>query len=192
MRRRSVPVLLAAVALLGLLAAGGRLAASAQQATPAVSPAATAGHPLVGAWVVDTSAEAAGQPQEATIPPDVTVFTDEGSVIDASGAGEPGVGSWEATGPRTAALTFVLPIQEEDFAGTVVIRATVEVDATGETFAGPYSYTVVAADGTVVDAGRDMARGTRIPVEPVEAGGTPLAAVPTWTPATPAPGTPPA
>jgi hypothetical protein len=149
-----------------------------------------AGHPLVGAWVIDVSAEAPGQPQEATVAPNVTVFTDEGIVLNAAPGAGTDVGAWEATGPRTAALTFVGLIQEEGFAGSVVIRATVEVDAAGETFSGPYSYTVVAADGTVADAGRDTSRGVRIPVEPVEAEGTPPAAVPTWTPETPAAATP--
>ena len=87
-------------------------------------------------------------------------------------------------------MTFVGLIEEEDFAGTVIIRATVELDETGDSFSGPYSYTVVAADGTVVDAGRDMVRGMRIIVEPVEAEGTPLAAVPTWMPEAAGAGTP--
>ena len=100
------------------------------------------------------------------------------------------VGAWEATSARGAALTFVGLIEEEDFAGSVIIRATVEVDATGATFSGPYSYTFVASDGTVVDRGRDMVRGTRITVEPVEAEGTPAAAVPTWMPEAAMSGTP--
>ena len=185
MRRQSVLLMASVVVLLGFTLTGFS-ATTAQEGTPA----ATAGHPLVGAWVIDTSAEDPAGPQEATVPPDVTVFTDEGTVIDGTPFGETGVGAWEATSPRAAALTFVVPIQEEDFAGHVIIRATLEVDAAGETFSGPYSYTIVAADGTVVDAGRDMARGTRITVEPVEAEGTPLAAIPTWMPEAAGAGTP--
>ena len=177
MRRLSVLLVASAVVLLGF-ALQGLAPTTAQVGTPV----ATAGHPLVGAWVIDTSAEDPAGPQEATVPPDVTVFTDEGTVIDSTPFGGTGVGAWEATGPDAAALTFVIPVEEDDFAGSVIIRATLELDATGETFSGPYSYTVVAADGTVVDAGRDMVRGTRITVEPVEAEGTPLAAVPTWMP----------
>ncbi|MDP9370312.1 MAG: hypothetical protein M3Q03_18910 [Chloroflexota bacterium] len=62
---------------------------------------------------------------------------------------------------------------------------TIEVDATGDTFTSPYSYTLVMADGTVVESGQSAVQATRVPVEPIEAEGTPLAAVPTWTVATP-------
>jgi hypothetical protein len=185
MRRRSILLVVSAIVFLGF-AVEDFAPTTAQEATPV----ATADHPIVGAWIIDTSAEDPAGPQEATVPPDVTVFTDEGTVIDSTPYGETGVGAWEATGPRAAALTFVIPIQEEDFAGHVIIRATLELDAAGETFSGPYSYTIVASDGTVVDAGRDMARGTRITVEPVEAEGTPLAAIPTWMPEATAAGTP--
>jgi hypothetical protein len=177
MRRLSVLLVASAVVLLGF-GLQGLTPTTAQEGTPV----ATAGHPLVGAWVIDTSAEDPAGPQEATVPPDVTVFTDEGTVIDSTPFGETGVGAWEATGPDAAALTFVIPVEDDDFAGSVIIRATLKLDATGETFSGPYSYTVVASDGTVVDAGRDLVRGTRITVEPIEAEGTPLAAVPTWMP----------
>ena len=185
MRRLSVLLLVSVVVLLDF-AVNGLSPTSAQDGTPV----ATAGHPLVGAWVVDTSAEDPAGPQQATVPPDVTVFTDEGTVIDSTPFGETGIGAWEATSSRVAALTVVIPVEEEDFAGSVIIRATVELDTTGETFSGPYSYTVVAADGTVVDAGRDMVRGMRIAVEPVEAEGTPLAAIPTWMPEAAAASTP--
>ena len=175
MRRLSVLLVVSAVVLLGF-ALNGLSPTSAQDGTPV----ATASHPLVGAWVIDISAEDPSGPQEATFAPNVTVFTDEGLVLNtAPGAGSD-VGVWEATSARGGALTFVGLIAEEDVAGTVIIRATYELDETGDSFSGPYSYTVVASDGTVVDAGRDMARGTRITVEPVEAEGTPLAAVPTW------------
>ena len=185
MRRLSVLLVISAVVLLGV-AVGSPAPTTAQDGTPV----ATDGHPLVGAWVIDTSAEDLTGPQEATVAPNVSVFTDEGLVINtAPGAGSD-VGAWEATSARGAALTFVGLIEEEDFAGTVIIRATVELDETGDSFSGPYSYTVVAADGTVVDSGRDMVRGTRITVEPVEAEGTPLAAVPTWMPEVATAGTP--
>ena len=189
MRRFTVPFLVAvAVLLVSVVALGVRASVVAQDATP--SGMTTVAHPLVGAWVIDISAEDPAGPQEATIAPNVSVFTDEGTVLNAAPGAGTDVGAWEATSARGAALTFVGLIAEEDFAGSVIIRATVEVDATGATFSGPYSYTVVAADGTVVDRGRDMARGTRITVEPVEAEGTPAAAVPTWLPEAAVSGTP--
>jgi hypothetical protein len=185
MRRLAVLLVVSAVVLLGF-ALEGLAPTTAQEGTPV----ATANHPLVGAWVIDTSAEDPAGPQEATVPPNVTVFTDEGTVLNAAPGAGTDVGAWEATSPTAAAVTFVGLIEEEDFAGSVIIRATMDLDATGETFSGSYSYTVVAADGTVVEAGRDMVRGTRITVEPVEAEGTPLAAVPTWMPEAAAAGTP--
>ncbi|HET7094644.1 MAG TPA: hypothetical protein VFI22_14225, partial [Thermomicrobiales bacterium] len=53
MRRRAIWVLPLAVLLLGVVALPGRFGApaGAQSATPAPT---TAGHPLVGAWVLDT------------------------------------------------------------------------------------------------------------------------------------------
>ncbi len=65
-----------------------------------------------------------------------------------------------------------------------------EVDATGDTFTSPYSYTLVMAGGTVVEFGQSTVRVTRVPVEPIEAEGSPPAAVPTWTVGTPEAGTP--
>lgn len=173
MRGLGVLVLLAAVLVAGV-ALGRGAGTSAQDATPA----AMAEHPLVGAWVVDSSAE---DPSDA---PAVAVISADGSLIDTEGV----AGTWRATGPRTASSTFV--IVSDDGAGSVVIRGSFEVDEAGETWTQPYSFTVVAADGTVLASGRDTARARRIPVEPVEAEGTPLAAVPTWTPATPEAGTP--
>ena len=73
MRRLSVLLVVSAVVLLGF-ALNGLTPTSAQDGTPV----ATAGHPLVGAWVIDISAEDPSGPQEATVPPNVTVFTDEG------------------------------------------------------------------------------------------------------------------
>jgi hypothetical protein len=188
MRRFMVPFLVVAVVLLSIGVASFRPSVVAQEATPGGT--SLAGHPLVGAWVIDISAEDPTGPQEATVPPNVTVFTDEGTVLNAAPGAGTDVGAWEATGSRSAAMTFIGLIEEEDFAGSVIIRATIDLDEAGETFSGPYSYTVVASDGTVVDAGRDMARGARITVEPVEAEGTPAAAVPTWLPEAAAAGTP--
>ncbi|CAA9561617.1 MAG: hypothetical protein AVDCRST_MAG59-2615 [uncultured Thermomicrobiales bacterium] len=178
MRRSAVLLPVAAVFLLGLAAAGPLAGSAAQEATPAAS----AGHPVVGAWVVDSTAE---NPADA---PAVAVIAADGTLIDTEGV----AGTWRATGPRTAATTFVLVLGEERLpgGGSVVIRGELEVDAAGEGWTSPYSFTVVAPDGTVVGSGRDTAVGRRVPVEPVAAEGTPLAAVPTWAPAAAEGGTP--
>ena len=174
MLRASGAVAVVALVLLAVVALGrSGPGAVAQDATPD----AVAGHPLVGSWVVIDVSEPGDTPS-------VTVFTGDGIVLDAAAEGG-AAGSWEPTGPRSAAVTFVVPVAEDEFAGSIIIRGTIEVDAAGDAFTSPYSYTVVAADGTVVDAGRSVVEATRVPVEPIEAEGTPLAAVPTWTVATP-------
>jgi len=154
--------------------------AQSQDVTPIASPmvGATAGHPLVGTWIIDSQAE------NATDPPSVTAFGADGIAIDVTAEGS-SAGTWEATGPRTATLTLAGVFEEEGFGGTFFIRADIEIDEAGESFTSPYSYTVVAADGTVLETGQDTARGTRLRIPAAEAVGTPLAGFPTWTPAEP-------
>ena len=161
---------------LGLALAARGHAASAQDATPA----AMAGHPIVGTWIfirdITVTTEA----------PSVVVFTADGGLLDPS-QGVAGV--WKATGPRSAAWTLI-PFLQEGAGGYVVIRSTAEVDAGGNALAGPYSFTVVAPDGTVVASGTASSTATRLQVEAVDEGGNPLAGFPMWTPAPPADATP--
>ncbi len=192
MRRVSVLVSLLVVLLVGLAVTARFSSGSvAQEGTPIVggaqtqdaTPGATAGHPLVGTWLIDSDTE-----DEASSP-SITVFMADGGAVDV-GADGASAGTWEATGPRTATLTLVGIFEEEGFGGSFFIRAEVELDEAGETFTAPYSYTVVAADGTVLETGQATAQGTRLRVPAAEAMGTPLAGFPTWTPATPEAGTP--
>jgi hypothetical protein len=74
--------------------------------------------------------------------------------------------------------------------GYVAVRSTADVDAGEDTLAGPYSFTIVAPDGTVVASGQAESTATRLQIEPVEAGGMPLAGFPTWAPAPPEAATP--
>jgi hypothetical protein len=169
-RRFSLLAVLAVV-LVGLIALGRASGSSAQDGTP---PAGLAGHPLVGSWIVN---DPQGQPS-------VTAFTADGVVVDAETGGGTGIGSWQATGERTAAFTFVIQASDaaQHFTGTIVIRGTAEVDASGDTFTAPYSYTVVQEDGTVLDSGTGTVTGTRLPIEPVDKKGSPLAGYPTVVP----------
>jgi hypothetical protein len=168
MRRITLPAVLV-VALVGLLALGRAAGIGAQDATPAP---AMAGHPLVGSWIVTNP--------DGT--PAVAAFTADGIVVDTEVGGGTGVGTWQPTGDRTAAFTFVIPVSDPEFAGIIVVRATAEVSADGTTFTAPYSVTGQAPDGTAPFADRGQVTGTRLPVEPIEAAGTPLAGFPTWTP----------
>ena len=180
MRRVPIRLSVVAVVLLGALAVGRSLPTTAQDATP--SP--TAGHPLVGTWIVDPEVD------DPTNPPSFDVYMADGTAINVGSEGAT-AGAWEATGPRTAAVTFVGLFGGAGSGTSFVIRANVEVDEAGQSFAAPSSFTLVAADGTVLAAARGgTARGTRINAEPAEAVGTPLAGLPTWTPATPEAGTP--
>ena len=180
MRRASVLVAVAAAVLVGAVALGRSARTTAQDATPG----ATAGHPLVGTWVVWTD--------EPPATPSVTAFGADGTAVDGCCGGAARVGTWRATGPRSADVTLVLVLPGGDgrFAGSVTIRASLEVEAGGEALARPYSYTQVAADGTVVETGGGMTRGARLEAEPAAAAGTPPMALPTWTPATPEAQTP--
>ena len=173
-RRAALGRAAAAGAILGL---GGRVGhAAAQDATPG----ATAGHPIVGTWIIDRDVTG------TTEVPVVVVFTADGGFID-PGQGVAGV--WEPTGPRSAAKTIV-PFVEGGAGGYVVVRATWEVDERGDTMTGPASVTVVTPDGTVVAESQLTSRATRLRVDPMENGGQALAGFPTWTPAPPTPATP--
>ncbi len=146
--------------------------AAAQEATPVTM----AGHPMVGTWVVDRDTTI------TTDAPSVVVYTADGGLLDPS-QGVAGV--WQATGPRSAAWTLV-PFLQAGAGGYLAIRSTGEVDAGGNTLDSPYSFTIVAPDGTVVASGQGMSRYTRLQIEPIEAGGTPLTGFPTGEPGPPA------
>ena len=149
--------------------------ATAQDATPTV----TAAHPIVGTWIIDRDITT------ATEAPSIVVVTADGGVIDPS---QGVAGAWQVTGPRTVAWTLVgtLPANE----GTIVVRSAPEVDETGMNLTGPYTVTIVAPDGSVMATIPGDSTGVRLPIEPMEAGGTPLPGIPTWTPVPPADATP--
>ncbi len=98
-------------------------------------------------------------------------------------------GVWQVTGPRSAAWTLVV-LLEQGAGGYIAVRSTGEVDAGGDTLDSPYSFTIVSPDGTVNASGQGMSYYSRLQVEPIEAVGTPLTGFPTWTPALPLDATP--
>jgi hypothetical protein len=166
---RNVLFLAAMLVVLGLVAIDSHSGVHAQDATP---PAGSmANHPLVGTWSVNNPDGGPG----------VTAFTADGIVVDTEVEGGSGVGSWQPTGDTTAAFTFVIPASDAEFSGIIVIRGTAEVDASGATFTATYSVSGQLSDGSVPFAEQGQVTGTRLPVEPVEAAGTPLAGFPTWT-----------
>ena len=73
--------------------------ASAQEATPT----AMTDHPLVGAWILDRDTT------QPTNPLQLIVATADGLYLGVAYGGSTAVGVWEATGPRTAAVTLRVP-----------------------------------------------------------------------------------
>jgi hypothetical protein len=142
-----------------------------------------AGHPMVGTWIIDRDITTTTEG-----PPSIAVYTADGGLLDPS---QGVAGAWQATGPRSAAWTLVL-FPQDGPPGYVVVRSTGEVDEGGNTLDSPYSFTVVAADGTVLASGQGLSRYRRLPIEPIKAEGTPLAGMPTWDAALSAAATPPA
>jgi hypothetical protein len=123
MRRSSVVLLLAAVILGSLVVAGGRFAAAQ---TPV-----QAGHPAVGSWMIHrTPANAVAWPNE------LLVLNADGTAIEYGAYQTTGIGAWEATGDRTATVTFTLTT---DGPAYVVIRASIEIAPDGKTLKGTYT-----------------------------------------------------
>ncbi|MBA3337922.1 MAG: hypothetical protein H0T49_10205 [Chloroflexia bacterium] len=165
MRRISIGLALLAVMLAGIIAAAGGNATAAQDT-------ATRDSPLVGTWLLDTNAD---DPDNA---PDVARFSADGGYVQVDATGFPSLGVWEATGDGTGTLTIVSTGQNEEgeFEGTFIVRAAIEVDASGDAFTAQYTGEFVGPDGTSDGQyGPATATGTRIvpeamgtPVGPIE------------------------
>lgn len=132
----------------------------------------TAGHPMVGAWLIE--------PYEAE-PPELFVATADGIVVNAGVEGT-GYGSWAATGERTADATFLGPLvdPEAGFLGFATIRASVEVSEDGQSFAGTWTMELPATMAEAMgmpagEVGPGGVSGVRVVVEPM---GEPVAPMP--------------
>jgi hypothetical protein len=181
MRRATLLLVVVVVVTIGVLVTFHF--ATRAEAQDGAQPAMV-GHPLVGTWIVDDAAD----PMDA---PSLTIFTSDGIVLDESATGHTGAGSWQITGPRSGAATFVYVYEGPDgnYRGNVIIRAVLDIDASGNTLTADYSYTAVAPDGTVLRSLEGKTHGVRVAVESVDAVGTPLAGFPTVesAPSTPSP-----
>ena len=128
MRRAGTLVSVLALALIGV----GVLAWSpglAQDGTPVP----TAGHPIVGAWVLDPD-------DDPSSPPATAIFHDDGSYIEVDADGSTGIGSWEATGPTTADVTFMYHFLDDGgVSSSITVWATVTVDATTDALTAEYT-----------------------------------------------------
>ena len=157
----------------GMVMLGNRPAAVAQGATPT----ATLNHPVVGAWW--TANDAPGPGVETAH----ALFHADGTYLEVDPNIGVGVGVWRATGERSAELTYVFqdidPEPATTAPGTVTVRQSVAVDASGNAFAAPLTVEVRIPDGTVVFSAAYTARGTRLEVEPMLPLGTPPIGTPT-------------
>jgi hypothetical protein len=88
--------------------------------------AATATHPLAGAWTIVN-----GVGEEAF--PSVAIFHADGTYTEVLPWGSILLGAWQPTGERTATMTQILNYQVEDGLVHVQVRGTVDVDETGHT-----------------------------------------------------------
>ena len=172
MRRLAFLVSILVVVLVGGVALGPRPATGAQDGTPA---SAMAGHPFVGAWVVDT---------DTTDPanfPALGAATADGVYVESHPQVGVGVGAWEPTGGRTANLTLVFRATDQGGApvGVVTARAAVEVFQGGDAWDATYTFEARAPDGAVLFAGQGRAHATRVVAESMAPPGTPTAATPT-------------
>ncbi len=154
-----------ALAGLGAGTLGLALAATTRQAAAQDAAAEMANHPLVGTWHL-TLPGPTGVPFHALIS-----YTADGIVTQLAPGPANGMGAWEATGPRTGVLTVTFintaaddPTKFESFG---VARNMVEVDATGDAYAGQGEIEFRAFDGTTIDGpyGPFPVDGTRVQVE---------------------------
>ena len=164
------------VLLVALIATGAfGLSTSAQDATPTD----TASHPIVGTWIVDTATAT------DTDSPEIGIFHGDGTMVGL-GANRSAGGSWEVIDDRSVALTLVTVSDQGGVGAYVVVRGTHVLDDTGNVWTcDDCAFTVVAADGTVLDSGTAPASATRLPVQTPDMVGTPLSEVPPWTPIQP-------
>ena len=184
MRRLLRPVTSLAATLVVALAAfvlvGQPPALLAQDATPMD----TADHPIVGTWVVDTISAS------DTDSPEIGIFHADGTAVGL-GANRVAGGSWQPVDDRTVTMTLMTVSDNAGVGAYVVVRGTHVLDETGNSWTcDDCTFTVVSADGTVLDSGTAPASATRLPVQGPEAVGTPLTEVPTWMPAQPMEATP--
>lgn len=157
-RLRALLVAGSVTLLIATLVIGGVPRTGAQEA----SPIAAAAHPLVGSWVIDPDANPASDP------PALAIFHADGTTVELHEREPDGVGAWQATGPRTAAVTIVYHNLNESLKlqFTVTVRGEIEVDATGAAFTAHYLAETTAPDGKVTATEEATATGTRITVEP--------------------------
>ena len=184
MRRAPHVVPIGVVIVFGLLTAGPARITAAQDATPSREA-----HGFVGSWELTVREDQAPPfPALATIGADGTLLVSPPPVVPPAPRGpqtvvhtSAGHGVWEATGPATGILTFVLLAADAEgrFFATRTVRADVTLDGDGQTFRGAYAGTVADPSGSVLATDAGMLLATRIVAEaPEPPNATPAAGTP--------------
>lgn len=182
MRRNLVLVAVLAVTIAGLLGTASRPAAEARQSTP------SSGASLIGAWqlaisLTEESPNAALPANQTSL---ITLFAD-GNVILANAGQLPLLppssglfftaahGSWEASGPDSADLTFMFLVIDQAGGLSSVNTGTmsITIDPSGDRFTGSLAIGAVSTSGNPTGAQEGTVEGTRIKAAPVD--GTPAA-----------------
>lgn len=180
MRRTSILVSVIALVVVGSLAVGRLSTTTRAQAQPSM-----AGHPLVGSWLVSVSLEgqAPGEGLPSDVPSLVTYFADGNVLVANSGQLPPlppgsglffteGHGQWAATGERSAEASVVSLVLDQTggLSSTNTAGTTVEVDASGNTYAGSITIESTSSTGGSMGGQQASVEATRIQVAPA---GTP-------------------
>ena len=173
MRRKLMlgAIVVALSTLIGM--SSGSPGTAAQDATP--TPVE---HPFVGTWVVDTISASENDS------PEIAVVTPDGGVTGL-GANRVAGGRWEAIDEHAAELTLVTVFEQGGVGRYVIVRGPHTVDETGDAWTCECTFTVVGADGTVLDSGSAPASGRRLPLQGMDMVGQALAEVPVWIPVMP-------
>lgn len=184
MRKHIITIGLVIAVGLVLGGAGARMPSMvAGQATPEAEEPG-----FIGAWLVSFVID--GRPTATNL----TSFTTDGTMLTANlpsmqpGADQTtdvilhsaGHGSWVATSDHAIDITFII-LQSDlngNSLGTRTIRGTLELDSSGDVWRGTYTATVADPGGEVMHVSDGNVQATRIMVEPMDDGGTPVAATP--------------
>lgn len=159
MRQFSVLVLILAVFLAGLVA----MQQLGIQAAAQEDPAATADHPLVGAWLVDLGEEGGR----------LLTFAADGTVLFGEADGTTGQGTWEVTGDSTAVFTTYRlisdpSVEDSSFIGYSILSGEITIGADGE-WTGDLVVAQTESDGMVAFFdGPFTLPAMRIPVLPAD------------------------
>ena len=120
---------------------------------------------LVGTWRVTVSPDG--------IPPfqAFNTFNADGTSIEFDNSNPAAlqtiaIGPWERVGDRDYAFVEVNQVfDDHGYAGEVRVRAKLTLDASGDSFSGPFTFQVVDIGGNVVFQGGGTAKGRRITVD---------------------------